>query len=172
LKEAKPFIPSGLNNRASANWKLLLALGELASGSWPKRAREAAERLSRSGRQPSDGVKLLAAIKVIFAETGITVIASEQLVAELIKDQTAIWAGYNRGGPITQRQVAHLLRPYGIEPDTVHPSKRSWESLKGYKLAQFEDAFTRYVPADPDIRTPTPASKPKLQSSKKPRRKK
>ena len=46
LKQAKPIIMPGLNNRAAANWKLLLAIAELAGGSWPERAREAAERLN------------------------------------------------------------------------------------------------------------------------------
>jgi len=175
LKEANPFIPSDLNNRASANWKLLLAIGELAGGDWPKRAREAAERLSRSGHQPSDGVKLLAAIRVIvveLAKTGVKVITSEALTAELNKDQTGIWIEYNHGGPITQRQVAYLLAPYGIEPGTVHPSQRSWDSQKGYKFAQFEDAFARYLPDDPDIRTLTPKPKPQPPKKKPPTRRK
>jgi putative DNA primase/helicase len=175
LKTADPVIPPDLNNRAAANWKLLLAIAEVAGGAWPKRAREAAERLSRSGHQPSDGVKLLAATRVIIvalAKTGVKLITSEALTAELNKDPTGIWCEYNHGGPITQRQVAYLLAPYGIEPGTVHPTQRSWDSQKGYKFAQFEDPFARYLPDDPNIRTFAPEPKP--PSPKKPptRRKK
>jgi hypothetical protein len=61
LKEARPVMPADLNNRAAANWKLLLAVAELAGGQWPQRAREAAERLSQSRRKPSVGIQLLAA---------------------------------------------------------------------------------------------------------------
>jgi putative DNA primase/helicase len=154
LKEGKPTVPVGLNNRAAMNWTLLLAIAELAGGPWPERAREAAERLTRRGRLPSDGVKLLAAIRTMFAESGKKVIASKAIVAELIKNPTDIWVAYNHGGAITQRQVAHLLSAYDITPDTVHPTGRSSDSPQGYKLAQFEDAFGRYLPNDPHIHTP------------------
>src|SRR5262249_45030277 len=105
LKDARPFIPSGLNNRAAANWKLLLAIAELAGGDWPKRAREAAERLSRSGRQPSDGVKLIHDTRRYFAKIGKLVITSKGLKVDLNKDPTDIWIGYNHGGPISERQI-------------------------------------------------------------------
>src|SRR5262249_19440419 len=121
LKDAKPIMPSGLNNRAAANWKLLLAIAELAGGPWPERAGETAERLTRSGRRPSDGVRLLAAFKDMFAASR-KEITSENVVAELRKDPTSIWADYNRGGPITQRQVALLLDAYDIHPVPLHPT--------------------------------------------------
>jgi chemotaxis protein histidine kinase CheA len=172
LKDAKPIIPSGLNNRVAANWKLLLAIAELAGGDWPKRAREAAEHLSRSGRKPSAGVQLLAATKAIRNENRITEITSETLMANLTADPTSIWAGYNHGGPITQRQIAILFDQYEIWPTSLHPTKRKDFSRQGYKLfsRQFEDAFARYVPDDPIIQSPTKASPNKRLSSTKKRR--
>jgi putative DNA primase/helicase len=145
LKDAQPIIPSDLINRDAANWWLLLAVAELAGGEWPKRARDAAERLTRRGRRPSDGVQLLAAFKDIFA-TGRKEITSENVVAELHKDPTSIWAEYKHGGPITQRQVAHLLDAFDIDPVVVHPTKRSNSSPRGYKASQFVDALTRFYP--------------------------
>ena len=38
LKSAKPVMPTDLNNRDAANWKLLLATAELVGGHWPERA--------------------------------------------------------------------------------------------------------------------------------------
>jgi hypothetical protein len=176
LRAAKPTAPSGLNNRAAMNWTLLLAIAELAGGEWPKRAREAAERLSRSGRQPSDGVKLLIATKKMFLSSGAKVLASERIVAELIKDPTDIWVDYNRGGNVTQRQVAHLFSAYDIEPGTVHPTGRSNYSPQGYKLEQFDDVFARLVPDDPHIHTLTTphnkTAKQKRRTAKSKRRKK
>jgi putative DNA primase/helicase len=173
LKDAKPFIPSSLNNRAAANWKLLLAIAELPGGDWPKQAREAAERISRNRRQPSDGVKLLIAIKKMFLSSSAKVLASKTIVAELIKDPTDIWIEYNHGGPITQRQVAHLLSAYDVAPGTVHPSGRSSDSPQGYKFEQFEDAFARFVPDDPHIHTPrSETTKQKPTPTKSKRRKK
>ena len=171
LNGTKPTVPSGLNNRASMNWKLLLAIAELAGGDWPERARAASERLSRSGRQPSDGVKLLAAIKTMFVESGKKVIASEAIVGELIKDATDIWIAYNRGGAITQHQVASLLSAYDITPITVHPSGRS-SSSKGYKIDQFADAFARYLPVDPHIRPQANKTASKRKTPKRKRRRK
>ena len=161
LKDAKPIMPTELNNRVAMNWVLLLAIAEVAGGAWPEQARAAAVRLSRRGRQPSDGQKLLAAIKVMaikgmFVGKGEKVIASEWIATELNKNKTDIWCAYNHGGPITQRQIAHLLSAYDIYPDTVHPTGRSKLSLQGYKLKQFEDAFARHVPDDPHIHTPSP----------------
>jgi putative DNA primase/helicase len=75
------------------------------------------------------------------------------MVAYVCRDPNSIWVEYRKGGPITQRQIADLLEQYEIFPDTVHPSKRSNHSAKGYKLEQFIDAFARYLPLDPDIRT-------------------
>jgi hypothetical protein len=158
LKTMQPTFPAGMNNRVRMNWKLLLAIAELAAGPWPQRAREAAERLSRSGRQPSDGVKLLAAMRDMFKQRK-KVIASEAVVEQLCQDPTDIWASYNRGGRVTQRQVAALLDPFDIHPDTVHPTGRSNFSIKGYRFEQFVDAWARYLPVDPDIRTPTAAKK-------------
>jgi hypothetical protein len=165
LKEAKPTVPSGLNNRAAMNWMLLLAIAELAGGDWPERAREAAGRLTRKGRQPSDGVKLLAAIRTMFVDSGKQVIASRAIVAELIKNPTDIWVAYNHGGAVTQRQIAHLLSAYEITPDTVHPTGRSSDSPQGYKLAQFEDAFARYLANDPHIHTSP--NKPQRKKARK-----
>jgi putative DNA primase/helicase len=150
LKDAKPIIP-GLNNRALQNWKLLLAIAELAGGTWPERAREAAERLSRSGRKPSAGVRLLAAIKAMAAERRVTEITSENMAARLNANPLGFWAGYNRGGPITQRQIANLLDAYDIDPVSLHPTKRKDFSRQGYKLAQFSDAFAQHLPRDPII---------------------
>jgi putative DNA primase/helicase len=171
LKDAKPIIPLGLINRAAANWKLLLAIAELAGGDWPQRAREAAEHLNRSGRKPSAGVKLLAEFKAYFAETCTTEVTSEAIVARLTADPTSIWAGYNHGGPITQRQVALLLDAYDIQPVSLHPTKRKDFSRQGYKLSQFTDAFARYLSEDPIIQSPTKTSPAKRRSAKRKKRK-
>ncbi len=66
LKELKPLLPANFSNRLAANWRLLLAIAELAGGTWPRQAREAAERLSRTARKPSWGVQLLQAFGAIF----------------------------------------------------------------------------------------------------------
>ena len=46
------------------------------------------------------------------------------------------------------------LRPYQLrKPIVVHPTKRADLSRHGYRAAQFEDAFARFLPPEPNIRT-------------------
>ena len=167
LKNAQPAFPPGMNNRVAVNWKLLLGIADLAGDLWPQLAREAAERLNRSGRQPSDGVRLLAAIRGMFADSSNkNEITSEDAVVDLCRNQIDIWATY-KGGRITQRQIAILLDAYDIHPVSLHPTKRKSLSRQGYKLSQFADAFARYLPEDPIIQS-SPA---KLKKRKTTRRK-
>jgi hypothetical protein len=46
-----------------------------------------------------------------------------------------------------------LLDAFDIDPVVVHPTKRSNSSPRGYKASQFVDVLTRFLPADPHIRT-------------------
>jgi hypothetical protein len=66
----------------------------------------------------------------------------------------AEWCEFGRGrSPITQRQLAVLLKEYEIAPVVLHPTKRAELSRHGYRRAQFKDAFARFLPSDPNIRT-------------------
>jgi hypothetical protein len=146
LKNAKP--PADFNNRAADNWTLQLAIAALAGGEWPHQAREAADRLSRTMRKPSWRQRLLAEFQVIFASR--KYISSEEFVAAITADPLSIWREYNRGGPITQRQVADLLKDLDIFPDNVGPKR-----VKGYRDKDFKAkrVFERYLPRDPLIRS-------------------
>jgi hypothetical protein len=53
LRDAKPDFPPGFNNRIRVNWKMLLAIAELAGGKWPKRVRNAALELETDRDEPS-----------------------------------------------------------------------------------------------------------------------
>ena len=58
LRTAMP--ESSFNNRMRKNWKVLLAIADLAGGGWPKRARDAALELETDRDEPSEGVRLAA----------------------------------------------------------------------------------------------------------------
>ena len=63
LDTIKPTYPPRFNNRLQKNWRLLLAIAELAGGEWPQRARRAAVILTdRRAIEPSDGVRLLVSL--------------------------------------------------------------------------------------------------------------
>ena len=152
VKELRPPQPPGFNNRLSANWKPLLQIAQYAGGGWPERARRSAIYLSRAPYEPSVRVQLLAALRAMFTKNG-TEITSEQVVQELLAHPDSEWHEYRGRGPITKNQVAALLRDLDIRPVVVHPTKRSNFSRHGYRVAQFEDAFARFLPHEPNIRT-------------------
>ena len=56
------------------------------------------------------------------------------------------FGAFHDRGPITQRQVAFLLRDFDIAPVVLHPTQRKTQSPRGYKRGQFADAFARYLP--------------------------
>ena len=152
IKDLKPPQPPDFNNRLNANWKLLLQIAQHAGGGWPEQASRSAIYLSRAPYEPSVGVQLLAALRAMFTKNR-TEITSAQVVQELVADPDSPWHEYYGRGPITKNQVAALLRDYDIRPVVVHPTKRADFSRHGYRVAQFEDAFARFLPHEPNIRT-------------------
>ena len=94
----------------------------------------------------------LAALRAMFTKNR-TEISSEQAVQELLADPDSPWQEYRGRGPITKNQVAALLRDYDIRPVVLHPTKRADFSRHGYRAAHFEDAFARFLPHEPNIRT-------------------
>jgi Protein of unknown function (DUF3631) len=152
IKDLKPPQPSDFNNRLNANWKLLLQIAQHAGGGWPEQARRSAIYLSRAPYEPSIGVQLLAALRAMFSKNR-TEITSEQVVQELVADPDSPWHEYCGRGPITKNQVAALLRDYDIRPVVLHPTKRADFSRHGYRAAHFDDAFARFLPHGPNIRT-------------------
>jgi hypothetical protein len=152
LGGAKPEQPPGFHNRVAANWRLLFSIADHAGGDWPKQARQAAVRLSRQHATPSQGRRLLAALREIFANRA--EVPSAEIVQRLAADPTDEWCEYGRGrSPITQRQLAVLLRDYEIFPKVVHPDKRADDSPRGYRRSDFADVFARFLSRDPHIRT-------------------
>jgi putative DNA primase/helicase len=51
VQRAAPLLPDALDDRASDNWRPLIALADTAGGKWPGRARAAALALSGAPRQ-------------------------------------------------------------------------------------------------------------------------
>jgi hypothetical protein len=42
VKTAEPVMPTAFENRLGDNWRLMLAIADLAGGQWPEQARQAA----------------------------------------------------------------------------------------------------------------------------------
>lgn len=144
LRSLDPIMPESLGNRAADNWRTLLAIADAAGGAWPKRARDIAVATVDADQGRRSG--LLADIRDIFNAKKLDAISSVELVNDLVAIEGGDWSEYRDGKPLTKNTLARLLSRDGISLSTI---RTRTGTLKGYKLAQFEDAFTRYLPQTP-----------------------
>jgi putative DNA primase/helicase len=155
LVDPDPPLPETLNDRAADNWRPLLAIADLASEVWGERARQAARVLSGDdGDDSAVNVRLLADIREAFGQ--LDVIRSADLIVALMADPEKPWAEWRHGKPITQKQLAGLLRPFGIISEEVHPHGQSHG--KGYKRGRFEEVWERYLPGQNAVSSPVGTS--------------
>lgn len=156
VEKARPSLPDELSDRSQDNWEPLLAIADCAGDDWVQRATVAALKLSRASESSvSIGNELLTDIQQIFLDKNIDKIKSADLIEALTDDSESPWATYNHGRLITPRQLAKLLKAYGIQSKTV---RFGHDTPKGYDAAQFEDAFARYLDPQnlPQRRNETP----------------
>lgn len=139
-----PDSPDVGNDRASDNWKPLLAIADRAGDHWPQSARNAMANLESDGINDaaSIGQKLLTDIKSIFDTRQCEKISSELLVSVLVGMPEQPWCEWRRGRPMTQNSLARLLKPYGISSTQIRfPDSNK----KGYYRSAFDDSFKSYV---------------------------
>lgn len=152
IAKARPTSIPGLNDRANDAWEPLLAIADLVGEHWPKSARNAAIALhGLEGEAPSIGAELLADVKAVFEAKKASRIFSTDLLDGLIADDESPWATWNRGKPISLRQLAAKLADFGIKSGTV---RQGFDTKKGYSLEQFTDAFSRYLSGDALLQAP------------------
>src|SRR5262249_10564351 len=148
LTNADPQVPSELNDRQADNWRPLLAIADLAGADWFARARTAA--IANARNEDSDdeaaGVALLIDIATLCPEGDVALPPPTDLVTRLDALKDRRWCKWKNGKPMTERQLARLLAPYGIHSNTIRVGEKT---PKGYARASFTDAFARYLPPSP-----------------------
>lgn len=136
LRDAEPETP--LEDRAADLWEPLLAVADLAGGTWPARARSAAVAMTREAAEgdseSSEGMELLRDASSILTMIKSDFIPTKVLLEHLRNIEDSRWLEDN----LTGRRLSMLLAPYGIVP-------RSNGSVRGYPRARFNDAFERYL---------------------------
>jgi len=151
LMQAEPDIPETIHDRAADAWELLIAIAEQAGGHSGKRtndagrARRAALWVSGDGgyqvEDDSIRIQLLYDVRAVLGpnlldldrdELGrrvprpkIKYVSSSSIVQWLIDLEDRPWPTYRRGQPLTQYQLANLLRPFNARPDCAETAKRS-----------------------------------------------
>jgi hypothetical protein len=156
IASAQPAPAHGLGDRAQDCWEPLLAIADLAGSEWPGLARAAALALHGVEEETqSINVELLRDVEAAFKERHTGRLASRELLDILTHDEEAPWATWNRGNPLTIRQLAARLSEFGIKPKTTRLP--NGHQLKGYVLADFADAFHRYLYAEEGISSVPPS---------------
>jgi len=153
-----PALPDGVFNRLADNWRPLIAIAEVAGGDWPKRITEAFKKLTlKTVDIKTFRVQLLADIREIIKEKenpatekatkggGIEEwLPSGDLIERLVAMPESPWGEANKAGkPINERWLALRLGDFGITPGRF--SDKCDHRVRGYKVADCEEAFARYL---------------------------
>ncbi len=145
---ARPQLPDALNDRAQDNWEPLLAIADIAGDHWPKMARSAALKFAGMAQEPASlSAELLTDIRNVFHDKPGDRISTADLLQALTDDDIKPWATYNRGKPMSARQLVKQLKYYGISPKTI---RVGCDTAKGYLRLEFDDVFHRYLAISPD----------------------
>jgi putative DNA primase/helicase len=169
IGRARPSLPDSLNDRAQDNWEPLLAIADYAGSDWPRIARDAALKLSGAAQEAKSlSAELLADIQEILKKRTGDRISTAELIQALIDDELKPWATYNKGKPISPRQLSKRLGDYGIKSQTV---REGHDTCKGFMRNGFDDVFARYLPPPPsqsDLSVTTAQTGAKLASARVP----
>jgi len=156
LRFFDPQIPDCITrDRARDNWRPLLAIADLIGQDWPRRARESASRLHASTVEDNSyGITLLEDIRTLFRTRSGPTLGSEVILAQLHRMEERPWPEWRERTPLSARQLAMLLQPFGINPIKW---KQEGVTHRGYLRDSFNDAFSRYLPPEPPQAPPTSA---------------
>ena len=161
-----PEMPEGIVDRPAEVWEPLLIVADMATGVWPRLAREACSALCKvaQDRRASLGVRLLADLRTVFGQDIAmhTQTVLQKLIGEVHEsdedrrlDDDAPWADL-RGKPLGKRGLASMLRQYDVHPQKVTVDGTS---LQGYRREHLWDAWQRYLPSLNPAETELPESR-------------
>jgi putative DNA primase/helicase len=144
IRQVVPELPVELDDRQQDNWEPLLQIAEVCGSDWEKLSRAAAISLTPKNLHDETNLSemLLADIEEIFRVFRVDRIQSAELIRQLVSDATKPWIDYRKNKPMTQYDLASLLKRYGVNPQNIRFESKV---AKGYYLEDFKDAFARYL---------------------------
>jgi hypothetical protein len=136
LADYEPALP--VTDRAADLWEPLVSIADAAGGSWPERARIAAQAMTaRSVEDEAEAGRaehrILAALRDVFDAGGHDRITTSSALTDL-----AVF-----GITTDASALAAALRPYEIRSRNL--KMPGGAVLKGYRRADFTDAWQRYL---------------------------
>ena len=146
----------GIDDRANDHWCSLFTIAHTIGDPWPGIAHRAALSLSPPDEDIEGSVagQLLADLRDLFDEHGAKKLPSEYIVRKLMVMEERPWPEYKNSKPITQRQIAVVLKGFKIRPMTMRIAGYA-KMPRGYKREWFEETWERYIPsrspATPDL---------------------
>jgi hypothetical protein len=161
LTVIQPAAIVSLSDRQNDIAEPLLAIAHLAGGDWLQRLTAALLAVFKAAgeRDASTGVTLLADIRAIFDRRGCEHIPSREIAADLCQIEGRPWAEWSHGRGLSANNVARQLKPYGVLPLGIRVGE---STPKGYRKADFADAWSRYCPLPPLSNSTTPQPAPSL----------
>jgi hypothetical protein len=137
--DLQPVMPDGLKSRRRQIWKGPIAIGDLAGPTWSSKIRQAAREvalgISRTSHvSPAEElIQLVASVteQGTFLPTGDLI---NLLKIQRDHENRIGWAVWLDNPSVANRQIASMLRPYGIE------SQQRWldgENRRGYSAGDF-----------------------------------
>lgn len=145
---SKPKLPETIYNREFDTWEILFQIADTLGDDWLKLVTNACLAITQTdSKEPSENEELLTDIKAIFELQAVDSMATRDLLTALIGADsdglTKRWATSNKGQPMTDRQLAKRLKDFEIKSSKIN--KPNETQKRGYYLADFADAFKRYL---------------------------
>lgn len=141
LAKAEPKMP--VEDRAADTWEPLIAVADKAGGHWPKTAREACVALVANAAEADEErqlpTKLLTDVRDVFGKKHVPFIPTVELIKELRGIEESPWSDED----LTPRKLAQWLKEFGVSSN-----RNAAGSLRGYRLSDLSDVFTRYLCQD------------------------
>lgn len=143
LKQHDPQMPDRLSDRQKDCWAPLFAIADLLGGDVAAQARSAAIEISSVNTdEPHINEQLLADIQKVFVTLNKERITTIALVNALCEDEEALWKYFNKGGMITPRQIAQILKQFNVSSKQIRFGEMT---KKGYDLADFGESFAKHL---------------------------
>jgi hypothetical protein len=145
VRAADPEIPKGLSDRAADNVRILLAIADVARGTWPERARRAVEICCSETDETEDETAIVRDVCQAFEQHKAGRMRSVDLARELTLLDRRRYPG------LTANALARQLDLFEIRPQTL---RMGTQTPRGYERTQFDDAMERYAISLDDGPTP------------------
>jgi hypothetical protein len=147
-----PFPDTESVGRAENKWRVLFAIADSFGEKWGAAIRQIAEAHEAAHPVPTN-VQVLADVRDIFIKLNERNIWSKVLIDELRDTYPGVymaWQGPGRGmpHPITQAQLANVLRMFGVKSQTVRMRGRDG-TANGYKYEHLDPVWAKWLDGEP-----------------------